>query len=110
MQAERTQKGTITSYASKISQLQDYLEAHHVDCLSGDNKDIIDIPIPTKPVMNFFGAVCKPAHTLNKLKGPEELSDDSPVPYSASHVRGFRSAIVDLYTSAKVKQITIRFG
>jgi hypothetical protein len=38
-----------------------------------------------------------------KLDGPENISDKDPDPFSVSHIKGFRSAVVHLYTRKNMK-------
>ena len=101
LRESKTEQGTKENYSSKIRQFLKYLQDHPRHCSNVTEDGKITIPINKEAVLDFFGKVCKPATELAKLEGPHQLTEDYPVPYSVSQVKGYRSAIVDLYTKEK---------
>jgi hypothetical protein len=53
-------------------------------------------------LLDFFSCLCADGFQRDQLDGPENVAQGSPDPYSISHIRGHRSAIVDLYTQANI--------
>ena len=53
--------------------------------------------------MSFFSSVFVGAFERNKLNGPEDVGENDPDPFSSSQIKGYRSAVVSLYTEKLMK-------
>ena len=102
MQDKRTEKSTKKTYGSRIKQTLKWFVANRPDCLNNSNT-AFNLPIPTRELLEYFGHLCMAAHVRDALKSPEEITEDMDEPLSTSTVVGHRSAIIDLYTNAKMK-------
>lgn len=102
MQDKRTEKSTKKTYGSRIKQTLKWFVANRPDCLNNSNT-AFNLPIPTRELLEYFGHLCMAAHVRDALKSPEEITGDMDEPLSTSTVVGHRSAIIDLYTNAKMK-------
>lgn len=95
VRAEKTSVNTKSNYAGKMVTMATWLEEHYPGCVN-ENMDVIP-PVPKSAVLGFFGHLCGPAHERKKLNDATQIQEGEADPYSASHVRGFRSALVDVY-------------
>ncbi len=59
-----------------------------------DNK--IQIPVAREDIISFFSEICRPAHERVQLD-KKNIPLNAPDPSAPSVIRGFRSALVDLY-------------
>jgi hypothetical protein len=96
----RTVDNTKSNYRSKINTMIEWLKSNGPTAL--DEADQLIIPIHTDTCLSFFGSLCAPAQERARLTSAEEIPEGAADPYSVSVVRGFRSALVDRYTSANM--------
>ena len=54
------------------------------------------VPVPKEDVLAFFGYLCRPAYERSQVVDIQSIIDE-PDPYSSSHIKGFRSALLDHY-------------
>ena len=97
-QFKTTKKAT---YNSHIKQYKDYCMAHDPESLNSEGEVII--PIKWNTIKGFIGKKVETANKRNSCSGPEEIPESTRQPYSSSHLGGFKSAIVDLYTRNRKK-------
>jgi hypothetical protein len=93
--------GTVKNYSGKLNQIVEFYEEHFPEELTEDGT--LEAPLSTEPLLNFFSYIFIGAHERLKLDGPENISDKDPDPFSVSHIKGFRSAVVHLYTRKNMK-------
>lgn len=108
----RTCNKTKKCYASKVRLSINWFTEHRPECLTPDLSEL-KLPIPCDALLDYFGHLGKPALIREHLTGPEQLTDDMPVPLSHHTMQGYRSAIVDLYTVAGLvldKTTDLRLG
>jgi hypothetical protein len=94
---KRTKVGTKRTYSSKITKFKEWLVEKHPDGLDDDMEVII--PVADNIFKDFLGHLFTPAHERAKCISPEDIPPGEADPYSATTIKGYRSAIVDLYTS-----------
>ncbi|OWZ02720.1 hypothetical protein PHMEG_00025674 [Phytophthora megakarya] len=95
LQAKRLKITTRKTYSSKLNRLSEWLSLHYPDCVSReDERSKIKLPLEKSVVLEFFGSICFVAAELDKL---DVNTGDLGVPLSSSCVKGYRSALVDLY-------------
>ncbi len=99
MQAKRTNDGTKQNYKSKITVLTKWMSQHQPHALDDHNNLII--PVDANALIMFFGELCAKAAVL--LSASDEDALALPPPMSVSAVRGYSSAVVDLYKSRSLK-------
>ena len=92
---KKTKERTKSNYGGKLNQIKEYFEANHPEALVEGE---VVAPIPSEPLMNFFSYIFIGAHERGKLAGPDFIPPGDPDPYSTSQVKGYRSAVVFLYT------------
>ncbi|KAF0730381.1 hypothetical protein Ae201684P_013259 [Aphanomyces euteiches] len=95
-QAKRTNSSTKRAYASKIRVMTAWLCKSYPDVVSHDES--IQLPLPKDAILGFFGHLCKQAHQCDK-----DGESTSHQPMSVSCVKGYRSALVDLYRNRKLE-------
>jgi hypothetical protein len=93
----RTVEGTKGIYASKIKTMITWFKDNVPSALD-DREDLI-IPMETNHCLAFFGNLISPAYSRSLLSSAENIPVGEGDPYSVSVVRGYRSALVDRYTS-----------
>jgi hypothetical protein len=98
LQSKRTCEATKQSYASKINQALIWFRANHHDFLTEDGRSF-QLPIPSGPLLAFFGVLGKAAYDRQHLSGSDKITPDMVEPMSPSSLQGYRSAIIDLYTN-----------
>jgi hypothetical protein len=101
LQNKRTSPGTKGTYGSKVKKAIEWFAAHRPNCLNTQRSEFV-LPIPCKELKEFFGHLCSAAHKREQLKSAEEITEDMEDPSSSSTIVGYRSAILDLYTTAKM--------
>jgi hypothetical protein len=118
MKDRRTKTGTKRNYQSKINVIVKWLQHHAPEAL--DNNNMIHIPsssfiqnddeklqhqehlnILRHNIKRFFGAMSLNAAVL--LRANDEDVASLPTPLSISTLRGYRSALVDLYRVRGIK-------
>jgi hypothetical protein len=99
LKSKRTNSSTKQTYKSKINVMMDWLVVNFPESVDVE-QNVIQIPLQKEVVLNFFGHICSRASLRDEQETP--LPDDSP-PLSASCVKGYRSALVDLYRSAEIE-------
>lgn len=102
LQSKRTSAGTKGTYGSKVKKAIEWFKEHRPHCLSSQKTEFV-LPIPCKELKEFFGHLCSAAHEREKLKSAEEITAEMEDPSSSSTVVGYRSAIMDLYRTAKIE-------
>jgi hypothetical protein len=93
MQSKRTNDGTKRNYKSKLNVMKIWMMQHHPTAIKSNNE--LSIPVPKKAVIEFFGELSAKAAVLSVARDQEVA--DLPTPMSASTIKGYRSALVDLY-------------
>lgn len=99
MQSKRTNDGTKQNYKSKIRRMTQWMLQHSSNDVNLDGT--LKIPISSESIINFFGELSMNAAIL--LAAKDEDAIELPPPMSVSSIRGFRSALVDLYRSRNLK-------
>ncbi len=99
---KRTAIKTKKQYDSKIKTLIQYITQEGLSATALHEDGTLKLPIARGVLLDFFGCLCADGFQRDQLDGPEDVSEGSPDPYSISHIRGHRSAIVDLYTQANI--------
>ena len=99
MQEKRTNDCTKTNYKSKLNVLTTWIKQHHPDALNNDGT--IAIPVASNVIIDFFGDLS--AKAVMMLNSSDDESSELPTPMSVSGVRGYRSALVDMYRSHSLK-------
>jgi hypothetical protein len=95
LQAKRTKGCTKQNYKSKIGIMTAWMQCHAPDCV---NDDELIVPVKKEPVLQFFGYLCGDASSLDQSN---QTQNDKPM--SISNVKGYRSALVDLYKQKFIK-------
>lgn len=90
----RTASGTKKQYVGKVNAFLKWATDHERDVTDEDGH--IAIPSAKKNMLDFFGYMGSLATERLKLSSGDDF-EDGPVPYSSSHLKGFKSALVDLY-------------
>ena len=71
--SDRTCSHTKRNYASKIKKAVDWFKNNnHSNCLNEDRTEFL-LPIPSRPLLEFFGSVYKPALIAKLLSIMERL-------------------------------------
>jgi hypothetical protein len=97
---KRTKVGTKKNYRSRINVLKEYFQEFSPDALDDDGE--VRVPLADSDLCNFFAHLFIPAHERGKLQSPEDILPGEEDPLCATTVKGYRSAIVDLYTQANL--------
>ena len=92
LEGERTVVGSKGTYRSKVAVMSRYMEEHFPHCVENG---VVAIPADSTAIQAFFGSICKAAHDLNAIG---VINEHTVTPMSVSSVKGYRSALVDLYT------------
>lgn len=100
MKAKRTSMGTKGNYNSKISHYIKWAERHTPLCIVNNE---VTLPMNKESVLSFFGHICSPAYERLNISDPLDVLEDADDPYSVSHIKGYRSAFVNLYTVQNMK-------
>ncbi|CAM9390413.1 unnamed protein product, partial [Ectocarpus fasciculatus] len=102
---KRTKTGTKNNYNGKLNVFKDWAISNDRNCLHIDGS--IRVPIEKQDILDFFGYLCRPGNERAKMTPAEVISlgDDSE-PYSISHIKGFRSAIVSYYDTTALDPTT----
>jgi hypothetical protein len=101
MEDRRTSDRTKQNYKSKIKMMTAWMALRFPQNVDIDGN--LTIPLPKAAVIRFFSHLCSAAHALSKRGDDETEVTEDQVPLSVSHVKGFRSALVDLYKKANRK-------
>lgn len=96
----KTKSKTKSNYNGKLNQIEEFFKEHHPDALT-DGK--LCAPLEHGPLLHFFSYVFMGAHERLKLGGPENIPSKEPDPFSCSQIKGYRSAVVYLYTQKALK-------
>jgi hypothetical protein len=98
----RTDKKTVSGYANLLTHVVAYFKAERPELVQvGDGEELI-MPLPSEAVIQYFGHLMQPATIRAKLKGPQELTEETEVaPYASTYIGSYRSAVVDLYRRSK---------
>ena len=100
VRGRRTKHNTKSLYSSKVGILQEWLGRNHPDCV--DDSGCIIIPVVNEgAVLHFFAALCDPAKKL--MSGGTITVENVNNPMSTSSLKGYRSALVDLYKKTNIK-------
>ena len=83
-------------YTGRIRHLQQWMSETHPEGIDQTGQVIVPIAIDT--LMAFFGYLSQAAHARDELQSPADIPQDAIEPYSVSYIKGYRSAIVNLYT------------
>jgi hypothetical protein len=97
----RTAKGTKSTYCSKVKCMLDWMKVNRPDCVT-ESGDLM-IPVEKQAILSYFGSIMKAADDRSKLTSAQDIPEGEPDPPAISTVRGYRSALVDLYTEKKKK-------
>ena len=93
-----TKTGTKENYKGKQRIMIDWLKVNHPSCVN--RSDELKIPVSNGPIISFFGNLAQPAHDRSRCNEGDPLGPD---PMSVSCIRGYRSALVFLYTKVDKK-------
>ena len=99
MQSKRTNDYTKQNYRSKINIVVKWMKQNYPTAV--DRNTQLLIPTPKEAVLQFFGHLSLKAAVLSKAKDDEVA--DLPTPMSVSGIRGYRSALVDMYRTKSKK-------
>jgi hypothetical protein len=112
MKAKKTKKNTKDNYGSKNKQLLAFVIKHKDDFATNetvlnDGVESLRIPFDDEGAVlkQFFGHIMASASSRNKLQTQSEIPVGEEDPWSVAQIKGFRSAIVSLYTDLN-KQIS----
>lgn len=83
-------------YQGRIRHFQQWLVENHPEGI--DEGGQVAVPISIVILMAFFGYLSQAAHSRDQLQSPADIPEDAVEPYSVSYIKGYRSAIVNLYT------------
>lgn len=97
LQSKRTNTGTKQNYRSKVNIMAGWMKDNHARALNA--KGAIIIPVEKDTILQFFGAICSRASALDATDDPGALNK----PLSVSCVKGYRSALVDLYKQQHIR-------
>ena len=96
----KTKVTTKSNYRGKLEQIKAYFVKYHPEALV--DGEVVP-PIQTEPLLDFFSYIFIGAHERSKLDGPDDIPEKEPDPYSSSLIKGYRSAVVYLYTEKLLK-------
>jgi hypothetical protein len=97
---KKTKDRTKSNYKGKLGQIELYFQKIHPEALVEGK---LEAPIPAEPLLDFFSYIFIGAHERGKLNGPNDIPDKEPDPFSSSQIKGYRSAVVYLYTQKLMK-------
>jgi archaellum component FlaC len=96
LQSKRTNDGTKLNYASKVKIITEWMLEYSPESIDEDGH--IKIPAEKEAVLKFFGHICSEASKLDStMIDSYENDSKKKSPMSVSNVKGYRSALVDLY-------------
>jgi hypothetical protein len=101
VQGRRISGSTKANYQSKVVQLTDWYQIEHPSQIENG---VLVLPLPEDTVIRFFTHKCMPAFNRMSLQSKKDLTEATLAePFAPTTLTGYRSALVDLYRSKKLK-------